>query len=485
MRFLRRSLVGVFLLAMTVALAGLAVQTVYGALEEAWNRDAPGPRVRERVFAVNVAPVEVGTIAPVLRTFGQIQSRRTLEVRATVSGMVVGLAEGFEEGGNVRTGEVIAQIDPANAQAALAVSQADLSEAEAELRDAERTLELARVELDSAQAQAALQQRALDRQRDLSDRGVGTAATVETAELASVSANQAVVSRRQSLSQAEAALDRARIGVERRRIDLTEAERLLGDTEIQAEFDGVLSEVAAVEGGLVSANERLALLVDPDALEVAFRLSTAQYRRLLDDAGRLIDAEVRVSLDVLGVDMSVSGRLSRDSATVGEGQTGRLIYARLGDAPGFRPGDFVTVEIIEPAISGVAVLPSAAVDSAGTVLALGEEDRLDSVAVEVLRRQGDEVIIAAGALAGRDVVAERSPLLGAGIKVRPLRPGAVPAEEVAEMVELSEERRAALVAFVEANERMPSEAKERVLAQLREPRVPALVVAQIEQRMGG
>lgn len=485
MRFLRRSLVGVFLLAMTVALAGLAMQTVYGALEEAWNRDAPGPRVRERVFAVDLVGVEPGTIEPVLGTFGQIQSRRTLEVRATVGGMVVGLSEAFEEGGIVRAGEIIARIDPANLQAALAVSRADLSEAEGELRDAERTLELARVELDSAYAQVALQQRALDRQRDLSDRGVGTAATVETAELAAVAANQAVVSRRQSLSQAEAGVDRARIGVERRGIDLAEAERLLADTEIRAEFDGVLSDVAAVEGGLVTANERLALLVDPRALEVAFRLSTAQYRRLLDEVGHLIDAEVRVSLDVLGVDMTVSGRISRGSATVGEGQTGRLIYARLDDAPGFRPGDFVTVEIIEPAIAGVAVLPASAVDSAGTVLALAGEDRLEAVGVEVLRRQGDDVIINAGMLAGREVVAERSPLLGAGIKVRPLRPDAASANEVSEMVELSEERRAALVALVEANERMPSDAKERVLAQLREARVPAMVVARIEQRVGG
>jgi hypothetical protein len=52
-------------------------------------------------------------------------------------------------------------------------------------------------------------------------------------------------------------------------------------------------------------------------------------------------------------------------------------------------------------------------------------------------------------------------------------------------VELSEERRARLVAFIEGNQFMPEAAKARVLSQLREPMVPAQVVARIEARMGG
>jgi hypothetical protein len=485
MRFLRRSLVGVFLLAMTVALAGVAGRTVYDALQDAWAKQPPSQPDRERVFSANVLTVEPGVVTPTLRTFGQIQSRRTLEIRATVGGMVVELADTFEEGGTVEASRVIVRIDRAEAEAALAVAEADLAEGEADHRDAERTLELAKVELETAQAQAELRQRAHDRQRDLSDRGVGSAALVEAAELEMAASQQAVVSRRQALSQAESAVDRAMTGLQRLRIDLAEAERRLDETIIRAEFDGVLAETTAVEGGLVAANEQLALLVDPDALEVAFRLSTAQYRRLLDDDGRLIPAEVEASLDVLGLDIGARGRISRDSATVGEGQTGRLIYARLDDAPGFRPGDFVTVAISEPQLDGVAVLPAAAVDSAETVLAVGAEERLEVLPAPVLRRQGDEVIVAAAGLAGREVVATRSPLLGSGIKVRPLRPGQEPAAEDPEMVELSDERRAALVAFVESNDRMPSEAKERVLAQLREQHVPAQVVARIEQRMGG
>jgi hypothetical protein len=40
-----------------------------------------------------------------------------------------------------------------------------------------------------------------------------------------------------------------------------------------------------------------------------------------------------------------------------------------------------------------------------------------------VRRQGDAVIVDPGAAAGREVVAERSPLLGEGIRITPVRAG--------------------------------------------------------------
>jgi RND family efflux transporter MFP subunit len=317
---------------------------------------------------------------------------------------------------------------------------------------------------------------------------VGSASAVETAELASSAAIQVILSRRQALAQAETRLDQAGPALERRRIALAEAERRLSDTEIAAEFAGVLSDVSVVQGGLVSAGERIAQIVDPDALEVVFRVSTSQYARLLDDAGRLVGLPVTVALDVMGADMRTAGTISRESAAVGEGQTGRVIYARVDAPAGFRPGDFVRVLVEEDPLEGVAVLPAAAVSPAGQLLVVGEDERLAEAPVEVLRRQGDTVIVRAVDLYGREVVAERTPLLGAGIRVRPVRPAPEGVEEAAvepEMVDLDPERRARLVAFVEGNAFMPADAKERVLGQLQQDRVPAQMIARIESRMGG
>ena len=103
----------------------------------------------------------------------------------------------------------------------------------------------------------------------------------------------------------------------------------------------------------------------------------------------------------------------------------------------------------------------------------------------LVRRQGDDVLIRADALTGREVVTSRTPLLGAGIAVNPLRPDRSDQSPSQAMIELSDARRAKLIAFVEANTRMPAEAKARVLARLAEPQVPAQIVERIESRMGG
>ena len=483
MRFLRHSLIGLVLTALTLGLLAYAGSLVRDAVQSRMADERRAPPARERVFAVGVVTAALGTEVPELQTFGEVQSRRTLELRAGASGRVIWRAEGFEDGGRVLRGDVLMRIDPADAEAAVERARVDLADAEAELADAQRTLSLAQDEAAAAVEQAALRDQAAARQRDLAERGVGTAAAVETADLAAAAARQAVLSRRQSVAQAEKRIDQARTQVARMQIALAQTERDLAETTVTAPFDGTLKATAVVEGRLVNANEKLADLVDADALEVSFRVSTAQFARLLDDTGALIGAPVTATLDVSGVDLRGVGRISRVSADTGAGQSGRRVFARLDEARGFQPGDFVTVSVSEPPVENVVRLPASAYDPAGAVLVVGEDDRLERLEVRLVRRQGDDVLVRGPGLAGREVVEALSPVLGAGIQVRPLRRGAAPAAP--EMVELTDERRARLMAFVEANSRMPADVKERVLARLSEPKVPAQMIARLESRMGG
>ncbi|NJM83313.1 MAG: efflux transporter periplasmic adaptor subunit, partial [Tabrizicola sp.] len=336
---------------------------------------------------------------------------------------------------------------------------------------------------------AELQVQALARQKDLAARGVGSSQAVETAELQVSAAGQAVLSRRQALASAEARIDQGDVAVTRARIALTEAERALAETEITAEFSGRLDGVTGMRGALVGANEVLGRIVDPDALDVTMRLSTAQFAVLARDDGTLPDLPVRAVLAAGGAEIEAPGQLTRVGALVGEGQTGRLVYVVLDTAPGLRPGDFVTVHVEEPPLADAAMVPATSVGANQSVLVLAAEDRLEERQVEVLRRQGDAVIIAVGDLAGREIVAERSALLGAGIRIRPVRPDAAdattpPSTETA-MITLTPERRAELIALVEANDRMPADAKARVLEQLQADTVPARVITRLEERMGG
>lgn len=482
MRFLRRSLGGIFLLAVTLALLAWAGNTVREAVVAKINEEPRSFPQRERVFAVNVMTIEPATLTPDLKVFGEVRSRRTLDVRTAVGGTVIFAAPELVEGGQVTAGQVLLRIDTATAQAARDRIAADVQDAEAEVRDAQRGVTLAADELASAQAQVDLRQTAYGRAADLAQRGVGTQSAVEDAQLALSNAEAAVLSQRQGQAQATARLDQARTALARVRIDLAEADRMLNDTTVTAVFDGIVSDVAVANGARVTANEQLGILMDPDDLEVSFRISTAQYARLLQAGGAVTGLPVTARLDVDGVDLSATGHVDRVGGAVGEGQTGRLLFAGLDAAPGFRPGDFVTVLVQEPPLDNVAQVPATAVAADQTVLVVGEGDRLQSRQTTVLRRQGDDVIISAEGLAGSSIVTERSPLLGEGIGVRPLAPAGTQAP-APENVALDDVRRAKLVAFV-TDSRMPDDAKARILVQLELPEVPAATIERLESRMG-
>ena len=86
MRFVGRALSGVFLLSLTVALLAWAGVTFQSAVQDRLSRENNSRPARERVFAVNVTTAEPQSIRPVLEAFGEIQSRVTLDVRASAGG---------------------------------------------------------------------------------------------------------------------------------------------------------------------------------------------------------------------------------------------------------------------------------------------------------------------------------------------------------------------------------------------------------------
>ncbi|MDO6590799.1 efflux transporter periplasmic adaptor subunit [Loktanella sp. D2R18] len=484
MRFLRRSLTGVFLLSVTLAVLAWAGSLVNGAVQVRMGQEPRSFPQRERVLAVNVATLTPQTITPEMTAFGELLSQRHLDLRSATGGIVQEVSDALIDGGTVSEGQLLLRIDPTDAEAALNRVRADLQDAEAELRDADRALILAEDELTAAEEQSALRDQALTRAQDLAGRGVGTAAAVETAEFTASSAQAAVLTRRQAVASAQARIDQATTSLARQQINLSEAERDLADTEIYAPFDGQLSNVTVSLGGRVTANELFAQLVDPTQLEVSFRVSTSQYARLLDARGQLAQAPLRVALDVAGLDLTAAGQITRESAAVASGQTGRLLFATLDTAVGFRAGDFVTVRIDEPALENVALVPATAVAADETVLLIGDENRLSVGQVELLRRQGDDVIVSLGDFAGRQIVAERSPLLGAGIKVDPIAPpGTETVAAAPEMIVLDPERRARLVTFVTEG-RMPDEVKTRILGQLEQDKILSETVERLESRMG-
>ena len=486
MRFFRKSLIGLMLITLSFGLLAYAGQMIGSALTERASKSQRPSQKRERVFTVNVVKAEPQSIAPLLQAFGEVQSRRTLDLRMASGGQVVGLSDSFVNGGQVRAGELLVQLSTSDAQSALQRAEADVTDALDEVAEAQRALSLMQDELKAAEEQEALRANALARQVDLQNRGVGTAAAVETAELAASAATQALLAKRSAFDQVKSRGAQSETRLARSNLAREDAQRRLKDTALHAEFDGVLSDVTLVKGGLVSANERLGRLIDPTALEVAFRISTEQYARFLNSEGGLIKSPAAVSMEGLGEDLTAEAELIRDSGAVGEGQSGRIVFAAMKDTRGFMPGDFVSLNVTEPLLNYVVKLPASAINANSEVLLINDEDRLEALQVKLVRRQGNEILVRSRDLANREVVAEQTPVLGAGIKIKPVRLGPAGAEiKEVEMVELTDERRARLMAFIEGNGYIPADAKKRILGQLQKDKVPANVVERIESRIGG
>ena len=266
------------------------------------------------------------------------------------------------------------------------------------------------------------------------------------------------------------------------------------DSEYQAPFAGIISKVSVVPGRLLNKNEQLGVLIDTNALEVGFQVSNLEFARMVDDNGTIMPLSIKVIKDVQGNSLTLSGIVQRVGAEAVTGTAGRQIFASLkGDRTKMiRAGDFLMVEIEESPLKNVALIPSAAVDTNGKLLLLSESNRLEEIKVDVLRRQADKVIVS-GVPFGREYVIDRPPYLDSGLRVKPIRPEdllkissqrKIKSKED-EMIELSPEERSALIEFVQKNDRMPKEVKEKIVKQLEETRVSLSLINRFKSRMEG
>lgn len=483
-----------------LALIVVAAGVVYQAYEAG---GAPGTvrTPKEKAYSVEVGTLIAETVTPVITSYGHLVSGKTLELRSAVAGPLIELSPNFRDGGVVSKGEVLFRIDPSKLESALSFAEADVAEAKADLAESKAALELAKLEADAAQSQLDLRIQAATRQEDLRSRGVSTETDVEAASLARAAAEQTLVNRRQVVAAADARMAQAEITIARRETSLVDAERALEDATVTAPFDGIISAPDAAAGRLVSANEMLGTLIDPTEMEVSFRVTNMQFSRLLNDAGTLRKADVKIIIQSGKSSSEAAATLDRAGAEVGDGQIGRLVYARLTepDPRLVRPGDFVTVEIPERPLSDVASIPSSAATADGRILLIDDNNRLEEFEATPVRNQGDTLLVTDVPF-GRQYVLARAVQLGAGIGVTPVEvTKTAPAEAIEQetaptsatppvapepdTIALDDTRRAAIIDFINASTSMKPEMREKFLEELSRPDVPRATVEKFEQKI--
>mgnify|MGYP005743027191 CR=1 FL=1 len=140
---------------------GLAGNTIKVAVQDRMNQEPRAQKTRERTFAVKVVPAEVTSINPTLNAFGEIQSRKTLDLRMAASGQIQELSTNFVEGGSVKSGELLIRLDDSDYQTAVDLAENNLIDAKNEVMESARNLSFSKEELAAAEEQEKLRLRAL------------------------------------------------------------------------------------------------------------------------------------------------------------------------------------------------------------------------------------------------------------------------------------------------------------------------------------
>jgi len=414
-----------------------------------------------------------------------------LEIRPLVSGRLDYVSEKFVEGGYVKSGDILFRLNQKDYLNDLEIAEIDLEDSKAQLSEAISKLDYANLEFEVSESQLNLRKNALDRQTQLAESGLITSSQLENTQLAYSSSKQQFLNKQNLVKSSKNAIDKLKIQLKRRSISIDKAKRNLDETEIKAPFDGIIASVNILPGSVINKNEKLGTLLDPNSLEVMFNLSANEFARVIDKDGKLLNLDITAYLKLSNKDIPFIGKIERINPEIMNIGSGRKLFAsiNLGENKTLRPGDFVVLEIKEPSLKNITVLPSSAVTIDGKIFILEEDNRLKEIEVTILRRQGNEVIVS-GAPTEKEYVMQRSPQLGNGLKIKPLRKkdreisNSVNLSKNNELVTISSEKQKKLINILDKLDRMPKSVKDRLYEEINSGKIKVKTLKRLEKNMG-
>ena len=376
-----------------------------------------GPAERARPIAAST--VQIADIQPAIDAFGEVVAQRDVELRALVAGPVVAVGENFENGGTVRAGELLVEIDPFEYRAAVTEAQAALAEARAQLAETRAEVGAEEAGLVEDRTQLALAERELDRREALLAKGTASEKTVDDALVRRSDRARALAATERRLAGLRARIARQEAVIARTGVALERAERDLANTRLVAPFDGYLTGVTAALGKRLGVNDRVVRLLDLARLDIRIHLSDADYGRLVSSAAGLRGRPVEVTWRAGDRNFPFRAVIQRADGEVDASSGGVRVFARIEQEASrvpLRPGAFVEVRIPDRVYRAAARLPETALVGGDTVYAV-VDGRLEPRPVALLARVGNDVVVSGGIIEGESVATTRFPEIGPGVKV--------------------------------------------------------------------
>lgn len=324
-------------------------------------------------------PPQVGVVkatpasAPLTKELvGRLSAYRSADVRARVPGVL--LQRTYDEGSDVKKGQVLFKIDPAPLKAALEASQASLAQAQATYTNAK--INAGRIS-------------------DLAPKGYVSKSDLDTAQADERTAAAAVQS-------ARANVDTARIN--------------LGYADVTSPIDGRAGQQQVTEGALVGNSEATLLTtVDQiDPLYVNFTLSVDELGKIQaaqKSGGVTLAAQdkshVQISLPD-GQKYAQEGTLDFSSTAVNPSTGAITMRAKVPNPEhALLPGMYVTLDADLGEQNNVFLVPQQAVqrDTLGAyLLVVGSDGKVARRNVTTSNMQGSQWIVDSGLKAGDQVI---------------------------------------------------------------------------------
>jgi RND family efflux transporter MFP subunit len=316
------------------------------------------------------APTLVKTVAAVRTTLpmdvtatGWADAIDSTTIAAQESGIITSIEA--KDGAVVKTGDLIAKLDPRTAQAAVDKDRAMLAKDQATLAEAETAL---------TRAQSLLN-------------GAGTQQTVD---------------------QAREERDTAKATVDADRAQLASDQVLLEHTEIRAPYDGRLGDISLSVGAYVSPGTAIVTIAKYDPIYVKFHLQESNLRQLEE---ALAAGTVPVStIPHSNQGKSRQGQISFYDNQVDSASGTILAKAIFKNANGaLWPGQSVNLVVHFADSEQQVVVPTVAVSPGPEgffAFVVGKDKKVHLTPVTVARANGDRTAVAKGLSEGDHVVIE-------------------------------------------------------------------------------
>jgi len=348
---------------------GLLVIGIVGAI--AFVKTKPQAKrnssMSSMVPVIETVQLSVSSLPRIVEGLGTVIADKLATMQSEVSGRIVAVSDTLVEGGRVRNGEVLIEIEASDYQLALAKAEASLLDAQSNLRLEEGNQAVARHEM------TLIGEDVDEAYKDL---------MLREPQLKSAQA---------AVKSAQATLDSARLDLER--------------TEIKAPFDAVIVSVDADVGDYAQPSTKLVELAATDRyfIQASVPLSSLEPLPMLGEtpysvAVTLSDQTTRAAQTYkLLPDLTETGRMAQLLLTVDHPY----------DSAESRPlllNEVVRFRVQGEMAEGVSLIPRTQLRDGDVIWMIDGENKLRIIPADVLQGYADEVLVRIEGSEGMEVV---------------------------------------------------------------------------------